>query len=120
MKLTNMILSITIWLFIYKIPKQTSGQGGGIGKHTSHLHTTIAKNIATVQNKYHPELSENQAVWKSNNQGSKEATFIQIGRRGKDVERSREAWRGGEIWRCRVVQRGAGMGTGVPTSTCDG
>ena len=77
MKLTNMILSITIWLFKYKIPKQTSGQGGGIGKHTSPLHTTIAKNIATVQNKYHPELSENQAVWTSNNQGSKEITFIQ-------------------------------------------
>ena len=33
-------------------------QGGGVGKHVSPLHTTIAKNTATMQNKYHPELSE--------------------------------------------------------------
>ena len=37
------------------------------------------------------EPSENLAVWKSNNQGFKEATYIQMGRRGRDMQRrSRE------------------------------
>ena len=35
-------------------------------------------------------MSENQAVWKSKNQGLKEATFIQTGRRGRDPEIGRE------------------------------
>ena len=34
---------------------------------------------------YHPESSENQAVWKSDSQGIKEPTFIQTGRRGGDA-----------------------------------
>ena len=73
----------------------TSGQARGIGKHTSPPRTTITKNTAILQNKssprgdpvtqsvssrylykYHPELSENRAVWKADNQGFKEATFI--------------------------------------------
>ena len=36
------------------------------------------------KNKKQPELTENQTVWKSNNQGDKEETFIQTGRRGRD------------------------------------
>ena len=36
------------------------------------------------KNKNQPELPENRAVWKSNNQGVKEETFIQTGRRGRD------------------------------------
>ena len=55
---------------------RTSGQGGGVGKQASPLCTSIAKTTATLQNKYHPELSENRAVWKADNQGFKEATFI--------------------------------------------
>ena len=47
------------------------------------------------QNKQHPELLENQTVWKSNNQAYKEATFIQMGRRGGDAE---TGWRGEETW----------------------
>ena len=38
----------------------------------------------TKQNKKTPELPENQTVWKSNNQGVKEETFIHTGRRGGD------------------------------------
>ena len=34
------------------------------------------------KNKKQPELTENRTVWKSDNQGDKEETFIQIGRRG--------------------------------------
>ena len=29
-------------------------------------------------------MSKNQTVWKSDNQGAKEETFIQVGRRGGD------------------------------------
>ena len=36
------------------------------------------------------EPSENLAVWKSNNQGFKEATYIQPGRRDRDTERGGE------------------------------
>ena len=36
------------------------------------------------KNKKQPELTENQTVWKSDNQGVKEETFIQTGRRGRD------------------------------------
>ena len=63
------------------------GENGGVGKHASPLCTTIAKNIAILQKKYYTELSENQAVWKSKNQGFKEAVFIQTSRRGSETQR---------------------------------
>ena len=75
----------------------TPGLDGGIGKQASPSHTTTAKITTRLQNKYHPDLSENPAVWKSNNQRFKEATFIQTGRRGGDVERLGEVWRGAEM-----------------------
>ena len=37
-----------------------------------------------LKNKNQPELTENQTVWKSDNQGDKEEIFIQTGRRGGD------------------------------------
>ena len=42
------------------------------------------KNNNKFKNKNQPELPENQTVWKSHNQGDKEETFIQTGRRGRD------------------------------------
>ena len=36
------------------------------------------------KNKKQLELTENRTVWKSNNEGVKEETFIQTGRRGED------------------------------------
>ena len=36
------------------------------------------------KNKKQPELKENRTVWKSDNQGDKDDTFIQTGRRGGD------------------------------------
>ena len=63
--------------------------------------TIIAKITNRLQNKSHTELSENQAVWKSDNQGFKEATFIQTGRRGRDACRGVE--RCGEVWRPRTA-----------------
>ena len=57
--------------------KSTSGQDGDVGKHASPPHTTTARITTRLKNKYHPELSENQAVWKFNNNGFREATFLQ-------------------------------------------
>ena len=62
-----------------------SGQDGGVGKHGLPPHTIVAKITTKIQNNYHPESPENQAVWKSDNQGIKEVTFIRMGRRGGDV-----------------------------------
>ena len=44
---------------------KTSGQDGGIGKHGLPTHTTTAKVTTKLWNNYHPESSENWAVWKS-------------------------------------------------------
>ena len=60
---------------------------GGVGKHGLPPCTTTAKIKTKLQNSSHPESSENQAVWKFRNQGIKEVTFIQMGRRGGDAER---------------------------------
>ena len=43
------------------------------------------------KNKKQPELTKNQTVWKSDNQGDKEETFIQTGKRGRDRQ---PGWRG--------------------------
>ena len=91
------ILSI---IYIRKL--QTASQDGRIGKHSL---PSTAKITTRLQNKYHPESSENRAVRKSNNQGIKEATFIQMGRRGRDVQTCRE------VQRCTGTQR---CGTGGP------
>ena len=84
------ILSI---IYIRKL--QTASQDGGIGKHSL---PSTGKITTRLQNKYHPESSENRAVRKSNNQGIKEATFIQIGRRGRDPEKHGGMQRGAEMW----------------------
>ena len=80
-----------------------------------HLLTQLQKNLQLDHiwvNKYHPEPSENRAIWKSDNQGFKEAKFIQTGRRGGDVDMHREAQSRS------VAQRGGRMGG--PTFTCGG
>ena len=41
---------------------------------------------------------ENQTVWKSNNQGVKEETFIQTGRRDRDRQPGGEDVRQGSSW----------------------
>ena len=67
----------------------------------SHPHTIIEKITSRLHSKQHSEPSENRAVWKSNNQGFKEATFIQKSRRGRDMERQEEvqSWGSGmERW----------------------
>ena len=56
----------------------------------------MAKITTRLQNKYHGDLSENQAVWQSDNQVLKEATFIQMDRSGGNSETCREVQKVGE------------------------
>ena len=51
--------------------------------------TTKKKDNNKFKNKKQ-ELTENRTVWKSDNQGVKEGTFIQTGRRGGDGQASGE------------------------------
>ena len=97
--------------FSSKNKQLTSSQDGGVDKHTLPPRTTTAKITTRLQNKYHPDLSANQAVWKSNIQVFKEAIFIQMGRRGRDTDMCREAWRDGE------VQRGSEMWSSTDRGT---
>ena len=47
------------------------------------------------KNKKQPELTENRTVWKSDNQGDKEETFIHTGRRAETGSQGREDSRQG-------------------------
>ena len=51
------------------------------------------------KNKKQPELTENRTVWKSDNQGDKEKTFIHTCKRGGDGQLGREDSRQGSGWR---------------------
>ena len=60
------------------------------------------------KNKKQPELPENQTVWKSNNQGVKEETFIQTSRRSGDGQPGGEdSWQGSS-WRTRTGKAAVG------------
>ena len=66
--------------------------------HCASLHNQNKDNNK-LKTKKPPELAENQTVWKSDNQGVKEETFIQTGRRGGDGQRGgEELWQGGGWW----------------------
>ena len=68
----------------------TSGQDGGIGRHTVPTCTVQPKEgQQQFKNKKQPELTENRTVWKSNNKGVNDATFIQTSRRGGDGQPGR-------------------------------
>ena len=54
-------------------------------------HTTKTRTTANLKTIKQPELPESQTVWKYNNQGVKEETFIQTGRRDGDGQ---PGWRG--------------------------
>ena len=56
-----------------------SGQGGGIGRYVLLPRPPKTKTTTNLKNKKQSELPENQSVWKSDNQGFKEETFIQTG-----------------------------------------
>ena len=56
-------------------------------------------------------MTENRTAWKSNNQGDKEDTFIQTGRRGRDRQPGGEdSQQGGTAGRLReMADRGVGQ-----------
>ena len=62
----------------------TSGQNGGVGRHTVPTHTTKRMTTTNLKTKTTRTDKKNQTVWKSDNQGVKEKTLIQTGRRGGD------------------------------------
>ena len=96
-------------------PLQEQLLGGILVKTEAYIDTLrllIQPQELQFTSKQHPELPENGIVWKSDNQGFKEATFIHTGRRSGDAEM------GGEAWRCGVAQRGGR--SGGPTCTCGG
>ena len=57
--------------------------------HCASLHNR--KDNKKFKNTKQPELTLNQTVWKSDNQGVKEETFIQTGSRGRD---RKSGWKG--------------------------
>ena len=81
---------------------QTSSQDGGTGRYTASSHNQKDNKF---KNKKQPELTENQTVWKSDNQGVKEETFIQTSRRGGDGQPSGEdSQQGGGWWNRWLVE----------------
>ena len=65
--------------------------------HCASLHNR--KNDNKFKNKKQAELTANWTIWKSDNQGVKEETFIQTGRRGGDWWLGREdLWQGSGWW----------------------
>ena len=73
------------------------------------LHNWLKKlqpDFKTNNNQDHQKIE----LWKSNNQGFKEAIFIQSGQRGRDVEMGGEAWRHDVVWTEGEM--------GGPTFTC--
>ena len=73
---------------------------------TSRLLTQPKEGQQQFKNKKQSELTENQTVWKSNNQRDKEETFIQTSRRGGARQQSGEDSQEGNGWQ---TQRGGGL-----------
>ena len=69
------------------------------------------------KNKKQPELPEKSTVWKSDNQGIKEETFIQTGRRVRDEQLG---WRGhtAKWWLVDHVGKEKAGRMGSPTFAC--
>ena len=89
----------------YEEYRGTSGQDGGIGRHTVPPDTT-KRRTTNLKTKNNQNCSENRTVWKSDNQGDKEETFTQTGRRDRDGQLGGEdtgqgggwwIWRGGRL-----------------------
>ena len=78
--------------------------------HCAPSHNQIKENNK-FKNKKQPKLTENQTVWKSENQGAKEKTFIQTGRRGGE-----DSGQGGGWWTWEG--KAAASRLGGPTFAC--
>ena len=79
----------------------TSGQDGGVGRHTAQPpRPTKRRTITNLKTKKQPELTEKQTLWKSDNQGYKEETFIQTSSKGRDRQPGRKD--SGKAANCRL------------------
>ena len=76
--------------------------------------TTKRRSKRNLKTKKQPELTEYPTVWKSDNQGVKEKTFIQTGRRGRDGHPGGEDCWQGSRWRTGAGKATAGR-SGDPT-----
>ena len=95
-----------------RIQLKTPGQDGGIGKCTSPPCTTTEKITIRPQNKYHTELSEHQAVWKSDNEGFKKThSSRQVGRAETwcGTERWQNGWSHIHVWWIKIGRDTLGM-----------
>ena len=79
--------------------------------------TTKRKDNNKFKSKKQPELTENQTVGKSNNQGVKEEAFIQTGRRGGDRQPGGEDLQQSGGWRTGPSETAAGRAND-PTFAC--
>ena len=112
----NYCLKCENWIWISKVWKTTSEtQTGDVDKHGSPPHTTTAKITTRPQSKYHPQLSENRAMWKSDNQRSKEATFIQMGG-GMERCGDRNGWSHIHMWWIKNRRDALGVSNPSPSS----
>ena len=73
--------------------------------HCTSSHNQKKDNLKTKSN----QLTENQTVWKSDNQRDKEETFIQTGKRGRDRQLGGEDSQQGGSWQ---TQQGGGLWRG--------
>ena len=90
----------------------TSDQDGGIGRYTA-FSNNQKKDNNKYKNKKQAELPENQTVWKSENQGGKEKTFIQTSRRGRDGQLGQRGL--ATRWQLEDLGRTVAGGPGSPT-----
>ena len=70
---------------------EISGQDGGVGRYTVPPCTTKRRTTTNLEKKISRTARISNCMEKSNNQGVKEETFIQTGRRGRDGQ---PGWRG--------------------------
>ena len=90
----------------------TSSQDGGLGRYTVPPCKT-KRRTTNLKTKNNQNCSENRTVWKSDNQGVKEETFTQTGRRDRDGQLGGEdTWQGGgHIWVGEAVASRPGSAT---------
>ena len=89
---------------------RTSGQDGGVSRYTMPHCTTKRRTTINLKTKKQPQLPENRTVWKCDNQGVKQETFIKTGRRGRDGQPGGEDSQQCGGWR---TQRGGGLWSSV-------
>ena len=82
------------------LSNKASDQQGGMGRQASHPGETTKKLQLNLKTNNRTGRKSNH-IWKSDNQGFKKSTFIQMGRGSRDTEtgqRGEDRWCGEEMW----------------------